>query len=257
VAVVAFKVLVLGGTSEGRLFAEELAGDVRYDVLLSFAGRTASLKPSAAPYRVGGFGGAAALAAFLRTGGFGALIDATHPFAARMSENAVIAADAARVPLLRIEPPAWTKADGDTWIEVADMHEAARALGQTKRRVLLTIGRLEIDPFRAAPQHRYLVRAVEPFPIPLPDARLLAARGPFERAAERRLLEQEAIDVIVSKNAGTPGTYAKIEAARELALPVIMVQRPRLLPAETVATRDAALPWLAGAHRASIADRGE
>jgi precorrin-6A/cobalt-precorrin-6A reductase len=131
------------------------------------------------------------------------------------------------------------------------MPGAARALGPTPRRVFLTIGRLEIAAFSSAPQHHYLARAVDPFELPLPDARLISARGPFDLAAERSLLEREAIEVIVSKNAGTAATYAKIAAARALGLPVIMVRRPQLPAAETVATIDAALAWLARVHDAS------
>jgi precorrin-6A/cobalt-precorrin-6A reductase len=251
------KILILGGTSEGRGLAERLARDARYEALLSFAGRTASLKPPALPHRIGGYGGATGLATFLREQRFHVLIDATHPFSVQISENAALAASSAAVPLLRVEWPAWTRSDGDLWHEVDDMPAAARALGAERQRVFLTIGRLELDAFRAAPQHYYLVRAVDPILVPLPDARVLAARGPFALDAEKRLLEQEAIDVIVSKNAGTPATYAKIEAARALRVPVIMVRRPALAPVETVATLDAALGWLEHAHGASSARRGE
>lgn len=245
------KVLILGGTSEGRVLAERLAPDARFDALLSFAGRTASLQAPAVAHRVGGFGGVAGLIEFLRAGAFAALIDATHPFAARMSENAVAAAAALQLPLLRVERPAWTPLQGDRWQEVDTMEAAARALGTEPRRVLLTIGRLEIAAFSSAAQHHYLARAVDPFVLPLPNAKLISARGPFDVAAERELLQREAIDIIVSKNAGTPATYAKIEAARALALPVIMVRRPQLPAAETVASVAAAEAWLTRLHGAS------
>jgi precorrin-6A/cobalt-precorrin-6A reductase len=257
VAVTAHKLLILGGTRHARALAEQLAGDARYDALLSFAGRTASLQRPAVPHRVGGFGGADGLAAFLRDGAFRALIDATHAFAARISNNAVLAAAGARVPLLRVEQPAWSRQAGDLWHEVADMAAAAALLrDRSPARVLLTIGRLEADAFAIAPQHRYLIRAVDAFSTALPDARLLLARGPFELAGERALLEREAIDLLVSKNAGTAATSAKLEAARALGVPVIMVQRPALLPAETVTSTSNALAWLARVHRASGAPRG-
>jgi precorrin-6A/cobalt-precorrin-6A reductase len=251
------KLLILGGTSEARVLAQQLAGDARYAALLSFAGRTEQLQRPALPHRVGGFGGAAGLAEFLRANAFDALIDATHPFAARMSANAVRAAQTLDLPLLRVAPPAWASQEGDTWHEVADMPAAAQALGAIRRRVFLTIGRLEVDAFAAAPHHHYLVRSVDPFALSLPDARLLTARGPFLREDERALLAREAIDVIVTKNAGTPSTYAKIEAARELGLPVIMVRRPLLPPCETVAGGDEALRWLERLHGASSTRRGE
>lgn len=251
VADMALKVLILGGTSEGRVLAEQLAADARVDALLSFAGRTASLQAPALPHRIGGFGGVAGLIDFLRAGGFHALIDATHPFAARMSANAVHAAAALQLPLLRVERPAWVPVEGDRWHEVDDMDAAARALGGEPRRVFLTIGRLEIEAFSSAPQQHYLARAVDPFVLPLPNAKLISARGPFDVAAERELLERETIEIIVSKNAGTPATYAKIEAARALGLPIIMVRRPQLPAAETVASVAAAQAWLAGVHGAS------
>ena len=233
------------------MLAEQLASDARFLALLSFAGRTASLHAPAVPHRIGGFGGVTGLTEFLKAGNFEALIDATHPFAAQMSANAVQAAQALGLPLLRVERPAWQEIAGDRWQQVDDMQAAASALGPTPRRVFLTIGRLEIDAFRSAPQQHYLVRAVDPFELPLPAARLIAARGPFDMQAERELLQREAIEVIVSKNAGTPATYAKIAAARALALPVIMVRRPQLPAAETVATIDEALLWIERAGAAA------
>ena len=252
----AFKVVILGGTSEGRQLAEILARDPGYAPLLSFAGRTASLQAPRAPYRVGGFGGVVGLAEFLRAERPVALIDATHPFAAQMSSHAVLAAQLTATPLLRVECPAWRAAPGDRWTNVADMPAAAAALGERPRRVFLSVGRLEIDAFRAAPQHDYLVRAVDEFVPGLPRARVLAARGPFEVPVERELLERERIEVVVSKNAGTPATYAKIVAARALGLPVILVARPHLPPAETVDSSGPALAWLEALARGVGAEEG-
>jgi precorrin-6A/cobalt-precorrin-6A reductase len=240
------KILILGGTAEGRRLAERLARDTRFELLLSFAGRTACLVAPCVPHRVGGFGGAAGLAAFLLQGGFGALLDLTHPFAARISANAVTAAREAGVPLLRLARPAWHARPGDDWIDAADMGAAVRALGSAPRRVFLSIGRLELEAFCAAPQHHYLVRAVDAFTLPaaLAHARLLLARGPFELVAERALLERERIELLVSKNSGTDATYAKIEAARALGMPVVMVRRPALPACSEVSTLAAAQAWL-------------
>src|SRR5262245_51605717 len=127
-----------------------------------------------------------------------------------MSIYVVYAAQSLRLPLLRVECPAWLQLEGDRWHEVDDMQAAATTLGQTPHHIFLTIGRLEIDAFRNAPQHHYLVRAVDPFPLPLPAAKLITARGPFDMAAERDLMLRENIEVIVSKNAGTTATYTKI-----------------------------------------------
>lgn len=251
----AFKVLILGGTSEGRRLAEQLAGDARYSALLSFAGRTRSLRCPELPYRVGGFGGIAGLVEFLRAGRYGALIDATHAFAAQMSVHAARAAELSATPLLRLTCPPWRRVEGDLWTHVARMAEAPAALGELPRRVFLSIGRLEADAFRAAPQHVYLVRAVDDFAPDLPIARVLRARGPFDERAERALLERERIEVLVSKNAGTAATYAKIAAARSLGLPVIMVARPEPPPARSVEALEGALDWLHALHH-SLQRRG-
>jgi precorrin-6A/cobalt-precorrin-6A reductase len=244
------KVLVLGGTTEGRVLSERLDRDVRFDVLLSFAGRTASLQRPALAHRIGGFGGVDGLAEFLVRERFGALIDATHPFAAQMSANAVLAAERTQVPLIRWTRDAWQPAAGDRWISVATMAEAAAAIGVEPKRVFLSVGRTEIEAFHAAPQHAYLIRAIDLFATELPNARVLAARGPFERAGEMELLERERIEVIVSKNSGTDATYAKIEAARTLGLPVIMVERPHLPPATLARSLPEIEDWLGALHDA-------
>jgi len=248
--------VILGGTSEGRQLAERLASDPRYAVVLSFAGRTRSLQLPSAPYRVGGFGGVQGLVEYLRLGGCQALIDATHPFAAQMSLHAARAAERSGVPLLRVECPAWRRVAGDRWLEVADMSQAVAALGRHPQRVFSSVGRLEVDAFAAAPQHHYLLRAVDDFVPDLPNFRVLAARGPFQLDSERALFERERVQVIVSKNAGTPATYAKIEAARLLQLPVILIARPVLAPAPTVETFERALHWLQALHEFSSSRRG-
>jgi precorrin-6A/cobalt-precorrin-6A reductase len=252
-----FKVLILGGTQEGRTLAERLVQEPRYDTLLSFAGRTASLRPPGVPHRVGGFGGVEGLRVFLRDERVDALVDATHPFAAQMSSHAVMACDDTRTPLIRLERPAWRAHEADHWIDVPNMPAAAAALGISPRRVFLSVGRLEIAAFAAAPQHDYLIRAVDAFDAGLPQARVLAARGPFELGAELALLERERIEVLVSKNSGTAATYAKIEAARALGLPVVMVQRPPLPAARCAGSLDEISAWLEALHGAAFSRRGE
>ncbi|MEJ1157523.1 cobalt-precorrin-6A reductase [Prosthecomicrobium sp. N25] len=222
------RVLVLGGTTEAGLLARRLAGDPRFDATLSLAGRTREPAAQALPVRIGGFGGAAGLARHLAAEGIGALVDATHPFAARMSAHAAEAARAARVPLAAFSRVPWQAVDGDQWTEVPDNSAAAAALGPAPRRVLLTIGRLGVADFRAAGQHHYVVRTIDaPDPAEMPaQADLLLDRGPFDLAAEIRLLQDRRIDVLVTKNAGGAATYPKIEAARRLGLPVILVAPP-------------------------------
>ena len=195
---------------------------------LSLAGRTAAPAPQPVLVRIGGFGGAVGLAAWLGAEAIDLLIDATHPYAARISANAAAAAALAQVPLLVLDRPAWVAVDGDHWTEVADTAAAVQALGTAPRRALLALGRNELVPFTAAPQHFYLVRSVDPVepPLAVPHAVYITRRGPFDEAEERELLAQHDIDVIVAKNSGGAATYGKIAAARSLGIPIIMLARP-------------------------------
>jgi precorrin-6A/cobalt-precorrin-6A reductase len=185
--------------------------------------------PHALPVRTGGFGGAAGLAEHLRIQRIAALVDATHPYAARISANAAAAAREAGIPILALRRPGWTRRPGDDWTEVADAAEAAAALGPEPKRVFLALGRQEVAAFAAAPQHDYLIRSVEPVgEAAPPGARHILARGPFDEAAERALLASERIEVVVCKNSGGDATYGKIDSARELRIPVLMLRRPVL-----------------------------
>ena len=149
-------------------------------------------RPAPIPLRVGGFGGAEGLAAYLARERIDAVVDATHPFAARMSANAVAACRAARTPLVVFTRPPWTREPGDRWIEVATMEDAADALGAQPKTVFLTQGRLQLSAFLRAPQHRYVVRAIDrPAEIDaLPGCKLILARGPFSLADELELMER-------------------------------------------------------------------
>jgi precorrin-6A/cobalt-precorrin-6A reductase len=252
----AMRVLVLGGTTEASALATLLAGDARFDATLSLAGRTASPRPQPIATRIGGFGGRDALAEWLRAGKIEAVIDATHPYAGRISANAVYACHKTGVPLASIVRAAWREETGDTWQRVPDTDAAAAALGATPRRVFLSLGRQELAAFAASPQHRYLSRSVDrPHGIELPpDIRFVLARGPFDRAAEEKLLADEKIETIVSKNSGGDATYAKIAAARALGLPVVMIDRPAKPAGHTVAGADAAMDWLV--HALPFSPRG-
>lgn len=239
------RLLILGGTTEASQLARLLADEPGIVPVLSFAGRTKSPVLPPIPHRIGGFGGIAGLAAYLSEERVALLVDATHPFAARITPNAAEAARIAGVPLLRLERSGWQPAPGDGWRMVPTMQAAARALGEKPRRVFLTIGRQDLIPFRdEAAQHHYLIRSVdapEPSLLP-PRARILTARGPFDEAAERALLAENGIERLVTKNSG--GSDAKLAAASALGLPVIMVERPPSLPGERVETAEAAMTWI-------------
>ncbi|HEV7457015.1 MAG TPA: cobalt-precorrin-6A reductase [Roseococcus sp.] len=241
--------LLLGGTTEARLVAERLAARDDLDVTLSLAGRTQSPLAMPVPVRVGGFGGAEGLEAWLREHRVAALLDATHPYAARISAHAALAARRARVPLLCLARPAWAPEPGDDWRPVADVAAACVALGTAPRRVFLALGRQEVAGFAAAPQHRYLIRSVDPItpPPPMPEVTAITARGPFTLADEALLLDTHRIEVIVCKNSGGTASHAKLLAARARGLPVLMLQRPAPPEAPQVATVAAALEWLSHA----------
>lgn len=239
-------VLILGGTTEAWAIADALAGDPRVRPVLSLAGRTRAPVLPAVPARRGGFGGVDGLAAYLRAHGVMALIDATHPFAGQISRHAREASHLAGVPMVAVLRPPWAPGPGDRWTDAADMQAAVQALGAATRRVFLTVGQQELAPFRLAPWHHYLIRSVEP-PDPAvlpPIARHIAARGPFQEKAERRLLEQEGVEVLVTKNSGGAATAPKLAAARALRIPVVMVARPVVPPGETVPDAAGALAWL-------------
>jgi precorrin-6A/cobalt-precorrin-6A reductase len=154
------------------------------------------------------------------------------------------------VEFLAIRRSPWMPREGDRWIMVESLEAAAAAIGKEPRRVFLTTGRMELAPFRAAPQHLYIVRSVEaPSPEDLPPrCEIVTARGPFKVADERALLEAHAVEIIVTKNSGGAGAAAKLEAARALSLPVIMVERPDLPKAPSVETVADALAWLERHH---------
>ncbi|MES5100863.1 cobalt-precorrin-6A reductase [Agrobacterium sp. BA1120] len=251
-------ILILGGTADARILAGKLAEDSGYRLLLSMAGRTRNPVAQPVPMRTGGFGGASGLAAFITENQFDLLVDATHPYAARISTNAIEAARLANIPLVTLERPAWEKQPGDDWQSVADVESALAALGAESTNAFLALGRQELLPFEAAPQHHYLIRSVDPVepPLDVPHAHYITARGPFALDDEMTLLRDNRVAFIVSKNSGGTAAYAKIEAARRLGITVLMIERPAISRTATVPTIDAALAAIR--HQLSLLDeRGE
>ena len=248
------RLLILGGTGDATELAARASQIAEIEVVSSLAGRTQQpFTPKTGAVRFGGFGGAAGLAAFLLVSGalgedrpIDLLIDATHPFAAQISANAAVAAAECNVPYLMLVRPAWERVEGDRWIEVASHSEAAKALLGQSQRVFLTIGRQELAAFAGLDAIWFLMRAIDPPALntPVPYGKLLLARGPFTLEDERKLLLEYQIDTIVSKNSGGDATYAKIVAARELGIPVVMVQRPPIPDVEQVADVEGAISWL-------------
>ncbi|WP_308120757.1 cobalt-precorrin-6A reductase [Paractinoplanes bogorensis] len=226
--------LILGGTSEARALAGSLSQS-GIAVISSLAGRTSTPLLPAGEVRIGGFGGAPGLAAYLEAERIDVLVDATHPFAAVISDNAGAAAAVTGVPLIVLRRPGWSEQAGDVWHRVRELGEAAALLPRLGHRVFLTTGRQGIGEF-ASVDAWFLARSVEPPEPPMP-ARLevVLDRGPFTLEGERRLLTRHRIDVLVTKDSGGPD--AKLIAARERHIPVIMVNRPATAPsARTVST---------------------
>jgi precorrin-6A/cobalt-precorrin-6A reductase len=239
------RALILGGTGNANALAAALARE-RIDAIYSYAGRTQIPLPHALPTRVGGFGGAEGLADFIREAEITHVVDATHPFAAEMSRNAAIACAATGVPLLALERAPWTKTHGDRWIEVEDIAAAVTALPDVRARVFLAIGRQHLAPFAQKPQHAYTLRFVDApdGALPLPGAEVIVSRGPFTLVGDLALMRERGIEWLVARNAGGDGARAKIDAARELGLPVIMIARPQLAERPRVESVDEVLAWL-------------
>jgi len=227
------RILLLGGTTEASALARRLADEGR-GAVFSYAGRTDAPVSQPLPTRIGGFGGVAGLARYIVDHAITHVVDATHPFAAQMSRNAVDACAQTGTPLIALERPAWQAQAGDNWTHVGDIAGAVDALPDQPAQVFLAIGKQNLDAFATKPQHRYLLRLVDPGPVPLPQAHIVIARGPFDVTGDKALMQSHAITHIVAKNAGGTGAQAKLTAARDLHLPVILIDRPAL-PARRVA----------------------
>ena len=220
------RVLILGGTREAVALAADLTSR-GHDVTTSLAGRTKEPHPPCGRLRVGGFGGVDGLRDYLVREGITCLIDATHPFAMRISENATAAARLAGVPLERRVRPPWTPVKGDRWERVETIEHAARTIPGGER-VLLALGSQHIAPFAARADVHFVVRMVDPppAPLPLPNHSIVLGRPSIEVAEERALLAAKRIERIVCRNSGGTGAYAKLVAARDLEIPVTMIERP-------------------------------
>ena len=242
------RLLILGGTAEGRALAEaaQACFGPSLAVISALAGRTRAPRLPAGHVRIGGFGGADGLAAYLRAERIGLLIDATHPFATHISAHASDAAARAGAERLALVRPPWRKGAGDRWIDAATVEDAAAALPASATRVFLTVGTRSLAPFAARPELWFLVRLVDepPEPIPLARHRLICARGPFAEDDERALLSAHGIDCLVTRASGGAATAGKLAAARALALPVVMVRRPPPPPGDRAASVEEALAWI-------------
>jgi len=238
-------VLILGGTAEAMALAESLAEYPGLRVITSLAGRTRVPARPPGEVRIGGFSGVDGLARYLGEAGVDAVVDATHPFATRISANVRTACRSAGVPLLAIARPGWTEEPGDIWITVADEADAATMLPEGAR-TLLALGSQRLAAFAPRRDVVFFVRMVDP-PAekpPLASCRVIVGRPSRSVAAEQALLADNRIDHLVCRNSGGEASYAKIAAARALGVPVIMIDRPKTRGGTAVATVAAARQWL-------------
>lgn len=239
------RILLLGGTTEANDLAKRLSA-VGADAIYSYAGRTQSPVAQPLPTRVGGFSGVPGLLRYLQTEQVTHIVDATHPFATGMSENAAAAAAQACVSLIRLERLAWAPQTGDSWTMLGAVDDIPAALPNLPARVFLAIGKQQLHLFAVKPQHHYLLRLVDQpdAPLPLPNTSVLVARGPFTAEGDIALLREHRITHIVAKNAGGLAARAKLDAARALGLPVIMAERPTLPKGPVADSVAQVMAWL-------------
>lgn len=237
-------VVILGGTADARKLADSLAesrGD-RIRVITSLAGRTKNPKLPKGEIREGGFGGAEGLATYLGQTGCDLLIDATHPYAAQISRHAAEAAKAADVPRLLLNRPAWEEQEDDNWTHVPDIQSAADRITRHSQACLITTGVNDLAAFAGIVTTKLFVRLIEkPEKLPLDHAEIVIGSPPYKTGDEIALMQMLGIDLMITKNAGGTGTYAKIEAARTLGIDVIMIDRPALPESDTVDSVEGAL----------------
>jgi precorrin-6A/cobalt-precorrin-6A reductase len=242
------KILILGGTGDAVKLAANLAINPEIEVISSLAGRTKKPAALVGQFRIGGFGGAEGLAQYLQLNSIDILIDATHPCAGQITLNGAIASQSVNIPHLMLVRPQWEKTTSDNWIEVESVEAAASAIPESVNRVFITSGRQQLEPFlqrsHISPHIWYLMRSIDPPDLELPNSKVLLDRGPFSLEQERQLLRDYQIQAIVSKNSGGDATYAKIIAARELGIPIVMVQRPAMPEGEKVTSIKEAIAWL-------------
>lgn len=243
-------VLILGGTAEARALAA-LLHDRGIPVITSLAGRVKNPALPVGGVRIGGFGGVDGFVSWLREHRTSAVVDATHPFAQNISANAAQASEITGVPMLTVRRPQWDPQPGDEWIDVPDIGSAAHAVaGLSSQRpdlkVFLTTGRQDVDVFSQIDSAWFLIRLVDPpeHNVP-PHSEIMRSRGPYTIYGERKLLQENAIDVLVTKNSGGELVRAKLDAARELGVPVIMVTRPEAVShGEQFCTAGEAAHWV-------------
>jgi precorrin-6A/cobalt-precorrin-6A reductase len=247
------RVLLLGGTTEATALAQAFAA-ANIDAIFSYAGRTANPIEQPLPTRLGGYGGVKGLADYIIDAQITHIVDATHPFATQISRNAVEASALTTTPLIAHERPEWRAQPGDAWHHVADTQAAVDTLPRDPARVFLAIGKQTLPAFAAQPQHFYLLRLVDApdTALPVPNAEVVLDRGPFTVESDMDLMRAHAITHVVAKNSGGGGALAKLEAARRLHLPVILIARPAITDRPMARTLKDVMDWLDHSARLGV-----
>ena len=242
------RLLILGGTGEAAALHE--AGGERFEtgleIISSLAGRTNEPRSLPGMVRTGGFGGAEGLARWLREEDIDMVVDATHPYAVRISANARAACETLGVDRIILWRPPWTAQPGDDWIPVADAAEAAELLPSVGKRAFLALGSGQLRQFADVKGVWLMSRVAEtPEPHTAPTGLVVVGRGPFDADDELRLMEEHDIDLLVSRNSGGDATVGKITAARRRGIPVIMLERPAPEPGAQCSDLKEILQWVA------------
>lgn len=238
--------LLLAGTGEARAIAAGLAAD-GIGAVASLAGATQVPKPLALPTRVGGFGGEAGFRAYLAGQEIRAVLDATHPFANRISLRTARVCDALGLPYCQYLRPGWVPEAGDDWTWLADEAEAARHVPESAV-VFLATGRSTLERFASLAGRRLICRVVDPpeAPFPFADGEFLVGRPPFSVAEEEALFQRLGVNWLIVKNAGGAASRSKLIAARTLGIRVGMIERPAQPDGCRVDSVEAALDWVRG-----------
>ncbi len=242
------RILILGGTTEAAALAHGIAALAPgADVVTSLAGLLDDTPDLPGRLRRGGFGGAEGLSRYLADERIDALVDATHPFARTMAATASAAACRSGVPRIKLVRPMWNRMPGDRWIEVDDIDAAVDVLRTLAPAVvLITLGSRAVESFRCIDDMRLIFRMIAPPREPLrnPAMEVLLQRGPFDVKGERALMTERGVGALLTRASGGGATEAKIRAARDLRLPVIMIRRPAAPEGPVAATVEGVLDWL-------------
>ncbi|MBU0901299.1 MAG: cobalt-precorrin-6A reductase [Gammaproteobacteria bacterium] len=217
------RILLLGGTTEALRLARRMNPDAIYS--LAGLGRVPDDLPC--QVRVGGFGGAEGLAGYIREQGIELLLDLTHPYAAQISANAARAAELSGIACWALRRPGWQAGEGDDWREVDDWAGLVKALNDFQR-PLFTLGREPLEHLHEIPLHQHWTVRCLTAQQAVPRAEIIGARGPFALDEERALFARLGTDVLISKNGGSASTEPKLQVARELGVPVVLLRRPEL-----------------------------